>query len=463
MMKDNCLLVSVESRKGGVGKTTAALNLARILLEKKGYAVLFLDVDITGTNATDVLDSPFWTNICHTVNFTITDKEPKRANLLEIFDRRFMAGFGIPKFRRIDNKKSEIDDGCFIIEESKINVIGSQIYDQDNASSKNSDGKNIICEPGILFDELHAFWFVEFLQEICANFIENIREDNPDKFITVIIDNSPGYVGIAPAIQEWLTDLGPEKGKYLTVSSLDKQDLLVCGYAIHNLHRLFSNKWSASRKFMQAIHPRKETKKEINLTPNEEGFFLRLVESKHPKTLSSNLEKCTVDVSDTGLSFYQKDNSKKGDAYCSEPEKYQGLLINRVPRLVKSGIYAYEIEDVYSFLHRQTRRVLSRLLGDSIQDLTAWMVSYDEYIEFQFFEPMIYRGDDWMPPRMRHFGEELMHFIRERHFPPLFKELQFMLQEGKMMHPEMLDEVRMSIQKLHESVSEIIRLLEQYG
>ena len=75
-MKDNCLLVSVESRKGGVGKTTAALNLARILLEKKGYAVLFLDVDITGTNATDALDSPFWRDICHTVDYKIAGKEP---------------------------------------------------------------------------------------------------------------------------------------------------------------------------------------------------------------------------------------------------------------------------------------------------------------------------------------------------------------------------------------------------
>jgi hypothetical protein len=131
--------------------------------------------------------------------------------------------------------------------------------------------------------------------------------------------------------------------------------------------------------------------------------------------------------------------------------------------LVKSGIYSSEIEDMYSFLNRQTSRELSNLLGDSIRDLTAWMVSYDEYIEFQFIESMIYRGDEWMPPRMRHFGEELMNFIRERRISPLYKEFQSTLQEEKMIHPEMLDEVRRSIQKLHESVSEIIRLLEQYG
>jgi hypothetical protein len=46
-MLPDVLLVSVESRKGGVGKTTAALNLARLLLEKRKRAVLFLDIDIT--------------------------------------------------------------------------------------------------------------------------------------------------------------------------------------------------------------------------------------------------------------------------------------------------------------------------------------------------------------------------------------------------------------------------------
>ena len=52
---DNWVTVSVESRKGGVGKTTAALNLAR-LFQKRQHAVLFLDVDMTGTNAVDALE-----------------------------------------------------------------------------------------------------------------------------------------------------------------------------------------------------------------------------------------------------------------------------------------------------------------------------------------------------------------------------------------------------------------------
>ncbi len=61
------LIVSVESRKGGVGKTTAALCLARLLL-KKGYAVLVLDLDVTGTNASDIAKSPFWKNYLNIIH-----------------------------------------------------------------------------------------------------------------------------------------------------------------------------------------------------------------------------------------------------------------------------------------------------------------------------------------------------------------------------------------------------------
>ena len=43
---------SIESRKGGVGKTTIALNLASVLVKRK-EPVLLLDCDITGTSIAD--------------------------------------------------------------------------------------------------------------------------------------------------------------------------------------------------------------------------------------------------------------------------------------------------------------------------------------------------------------------------------------------------------------------------
>lgn len=52
-------IISVESRKGGVGKTTAALNLADLLLEK-GFRVLLLDLDITGTSISGSFKNSYW-------------------------------------------------------------------------------------------------------------------------------------------------------------------------------------------------------------------------------------------------------------------------------------------------------------------------------------------------------------------------------------------------------------------
>lgn len=51
---------SVESRKGGIGKTTVALNLGRCLLNT-GYKVLLLDCDIIGTSIAQCCEnSVFW-------------------------------------------------------------------------------------------------------------------------------------------------------------------------------------------------------------------------------------------------------------------------------------------------------------------------------------------------------------------------------------------------------------------
>ena len=117
------LIVSVESRKGGVGKTTAALCLGRIL-RNEGYAVLVLDLDVTGTNAADIADSPFWIDDLHIVqklDRAGTAADP--LNLIELFDRSFMAGRAIPDFSTQDSS-SEL----LLVDLKKVNVLGSQVY-----------------------------------------------------------------------------------------------------------------------------------------------------------------------------------------------------------------------------------------------------------------------------------------------------------------------------------------------
>ena len=458
-MKKDFIIISVESRKGGVGKTTAALNLARILLEKR-HAVLFLDVDITGTNATDCIDSPFWKDSCYAVRNAAKGKTDV-ANLLAIFERQFMPGLGIPRFVKESVRKGRKDHHALAFAPDKINVIGSQIYDL-NASPANENTDTCICKPSILFDELHAFWFIEFLQKTCEAFLDVIRNDQPDRAVAVVVDNSPGYVGIAPAVQEWLTDLGPDRGKFLTVSSLDKQDLLSCGHAIHNIHQLYERKWRASRKFADATNHERESGEELQLSRDEENFFLRLVEALPPRHVSNETSVPTSGVNVADLSFYRVDNAEVGGAFLNQAEGYQGLLINRVPRLVKRGVYAYDTEKMYSFLHHKGSNLVQCLLGDNTRKYTDWMVSYDEYIEYQFLQPMISRRVGRMSRRKGRF-EEFMHVIEERHSIPPDELLQDMLHEGARFHPEMLDEVRMYLRKISENVTGVIRLVERSG
>ncbi len=52
----NQLFFSIESRKGGVGKTTIALNMCK-MLRKKGYVVLMLDCEITGTSSSETREN----------------------------------------------------------------------------------------------------------------------------------------------------------------------------------------------------------------------------------------------------------------------------------------------------------------------------------------------------------------------------------------------------------------------
>ena len=76
---------SVESRKGGVGKTTIALNLAKVLAGKK-YDVLLIDCDITGTPITKAAEkSVFWKD---EVWAEYEGMEP--MNLIDFYENKYL-------------------------------------------------------------------------------------------------------------------------------------------------------------------------------------------------------------------------------------------------------------------------------------------------------------------------------------------------------------------------------------
>ena len=130
-------IFSVESRKGGVGKTTIALNVAKALA-RKDYDVLLIDCDITGTPITKAaLHSDFWKK---DVVVSLHDRKP--YNLIEYFENDYL---------RKDNSVKDIIKGLDY-NKRKIHLVGSEIY--------GTDGK-LIIDPRNLMDDLHSFWFLK--------------------------------------------------------------------------------------------------------------------------------------------------------------------------------------------------------------------------------------------------------------------------------------------------------------
>lgn len=191
-------IFSVESRKGGVGKTTIALNLSECL-RAKGYKVLYLDCDISGTPISRaVKNSSYWSNRTN----PMMEDENRPSNLMLIFKNEFQNG-------RINGRG--IVDKLNLVS-NKINIISSDIY---------SDEGKLIIDPRNLMDETNSYWLMDMIKEIASAF----EQKNEGRNTAIVIDNSPGYVGLGKSIREWLTTLGPAIGRFLLVSSLDEQDV----------------------------------------------------------------------------------------------------------------------------------------------------------------------------------------------------------------------------------------------
>lgn len=343
----NYTIISVESRKGGVGKTTAALNLSNILIEK-GYNILLLDVDITGTSIAGSYNSSFWKEKINPIK--LNDKD---ANLLEIFHNTFMKGEGLPIFSINDDK------GDFYIVRKKINIFNSEIYNDDNNNS------SLICDPRILFDELHSFWLIEMIESLCNSFYETINNTD-NKKVAIILDNSPGYVGLGKAIHDWLTDIGPQYGKFLTVSSLDCQDLKSCISAIQAIDNMVKQKIKGA-EYYNSLKNNKDTELPKG-SKESKNFFLKLAtkESKNEK-----------------YKYYNESLANK-----LELNQYQSLIINKSPKEIKSDNLYYDISKLLG-ADAKKMNILQTFTGTTIDNNTKNIVYYDTYIHFQFVEPLI--------------------------------------------------------------------------
>lgn len=111
-------LISVESRKGGVGKTTAALNIGYLLKDR--CHVLLLDIDITGTSISAIRDSRFWWK-----DTLLLERNDKPMNLLKYFATSYLKGEDLFDFTLLPT------EGKVKVEPGIINVMASELYSDD--------------------------------------------------------------------------------------------------------------------------------------------------------------------------------------------------------------------------------------------------------------------------------------------------------------------------------------------
>lgn len=311
-------LISVESRKGGVGKTTAALNLGYLL--KLHYHVLLLDIDITGTSIRAIQESRFWMNDTH----LLTDYEGNAVNLLQYYTNSYLKGKPLFDFSR--NK----EQGKVQVVEDDINVLASELY---------GDDASLLYDPSLLLDNLHVYWLTKLITSICEGFASCFDDD---KNSVIILDNSPGFVGIGKAVHDILTDIGPVDAKFLTVSSLDIQDLESSLKSVYVLHQEYIDKLNGSR------YP--ETQK------GDESFYAQL-------RLSGETEY-----------RYYRDNKEEAPLL-----GYQGLIINKVAKGIIEGRTKYDFNRI---MIPAIKEVFDILFGDRIKE---YLVPFDNVLLTQFY------------------------------------------------------------------------------
>ena len=244
--------ISIESRKGGVGKTTVALSLAETLLEND-YQVLMLDLDIVGTK----MDSTFLKENSASIHEVSIQNKP--VNLLRLFKEVYMTGKNIPAFS--ENKE---ESNRLTFEYGKCNYFESDIYEDNSKEEKKKDDSKkqkgndyLIEDPRILYDAFHAYWMLEFVKVIANEFK---RAVGTNKKVAILLDNSPGFSSIENGVHDFLTDMGPEKGKVLLVSSIDPQDIRASRQSQEYIWTLYRDKIAASKYYHFLLEEEKEKK-----------------------------------------------------------------------------------------------------------------------------------------------------------------------------------------------------------
>ena len=329
-------IYSIESRKGGVGKTTIALNLAKVLLDKG--PVLLLDCDITGTSLSEPTSNSLqWARSCNVVK----GEDGTNLNLLSYFVDKFTNG--VVDIDKFVNK--------VILDRDRINVIGSDIYNDDYTT---------VVDPRLLMDELHSYWLKELIEQIVCSFEKSYSEET----VHVIIDNSPGYVGLCQTLHNYMYRLGPEKAKFILVSSVDAQDLQACLSASNEIYQSIENRIRVAR-YYDSLNDKGPIDSNIEELMDKDGslrrFFFKLSDEEY---LVSNYQVNNVDVS-----------------------RYLRIVLNKLPKKMSDGSIQVDYKKLIQ--DKQKEELFSKIASVNDEELPQSVVFYDEKISFQYFQKYI--------------------------------------------------------------------------
>jgi len=339
-MKNNneYIAISIESRKGGVGKTTVAMNLARLFLVHEKYEVIFLDLDMSGTEASKFVPSlqkqKIWTDRIHIIKKPNMEDNHPELNIVELFES-YMMGEEIPNIVWESNQDRN-GTHEFVLSSGKINLFSSFIKRKNQYSNESGH----IYGPAVLFDEIHSFWFIAMIKDLVNKCSQTL---SPEKKLVVIIDNAPGYSGLEPVIEDWLTDLGPLRSKFLFICSVDTQDILACFKSLSEIEHIYNTKWDASRKFLSmAIDKQIDSIEDIHKI-----FFNRLAETySNCNGIPANSPQCI----DCGLCFYRSRITEAGELFKNTPPLSLAIIVNKVPESIYQEHYKLKIGDLLNGL-----------------------------------------------------------------------------------------------------------------
>lgn len=275
---DGIRIISVQSAKGGVGKTLLSLLLGNQILElKKAIRVFLFDLDFGGTSLSDLLKRDKAKN----------KKDTSRARKTE--EGTFL--HHVPIFN-LANLANEIDDKYQYnlldlfqahLQGVSINVPLNPRFLQKHTDKWSSSKNNRICllpsgkfdsggmvNGNIFFDLMHGEWFCEFLFQT----IFQLYESEKDKPAVFILDNGPGWSELLPLLQCYLLRWGVHRAKFLQVASFDQMDIDASLRMLEQLYTNYLKIYYTKDYYLQSkVSGMKKNNNIINSLIDEEYFY----------------------------------------------------------------------------------------------------------------------------------------------------------------------------------------------